>query len=84
MKVGEANGAGMQGVKVRGLDHLVTVRGNVAVTLVIRDDEDHVGLAVFGGQRGGDKAAKEKDGQSLRLVCEEAHVRSCFIVDWDW
>ena len=59
MEVGKPNGAGVQGVKVRGLDHLVAVRGNVAVALVISNDEDHVGLAVFSGQRRGGKAAKE-------------------------
>ena len=65
MEVGKPNAAGMQGVKVRGLDHLVAVGGNIAVALVICDDKYHVGLAVLIAQRRCGKAAKQKDGQSL-------------------
>ena len=61
MEVGQSNAAGMQGIKVRGLDHLVAVRGNVAVALVVCDDENHVGLAALSAQRRCGKAAKQKD-----------------------
>lgn len=42
MKVGEAQGLGMQPVEVRGIQRRVAVSGKVAIALVIGHDQDDV------------------------------------------
>jgi hypothetical protein len=50
MKVGQANAFGMKAVEIWCLKHGVSVAAKVTVTLIVRDDDDHVGARVFGGE----------------------------------
>ena len=51
MVVGEARALSVEFVEIRGLDPRMPMTGKIAITLVIRDDEDDVGLLFRGEGR---------------------------------
>ena len=59
LEVREADALRVQLVEVRGLQHGVTVSADIAIPLVICEDEDDIGS--FGGERS--EGAKQQSGE---------------------
>jgi hypothetical protein len=52
VEIGEPDAFGSQAVQVGRLDHRIAVTGQIAVSLIIRDDDHHVGLIRGNGDSG--------------------------------
>ena len=63
MEIGEADALAMELIEVRSLQGGIAVAGQVAVSLVVGQDENHVGLGPFhpeGGCGCGEEAVEER------------------------